>query len=641
MVGICDAQRGIADVQRRLLLGQRHGSAYPGARPRALGCADAPWPLPGGVPLWAWREIPVSIADYVGRTPMLELTRMAPPGVRLFGKLESFNPGGSVKDRIGVAMIEAAEADGLIEPGRTTIVEATSGNTGIALAFVCAAKGYDLVLTLPQGMSREREGLLRLYGARVRDHRVARRDERGRRRGAGDGEQPRRLPARPVLQPRQPRGPPPHDRPRAVGRAGRQARRARLRRRHRRHDHRRGRVPQGAQPGAARRRRRAGQLGGAVGPRPGPHKIQGIGAGFVPPVLNREIIDEVVPVDDEDAIQTARDVARREGVLVGISCGAALAAAIAIGGRPESQGPADRRRAAGLRRALRLDAVLRPVARAGAPAPARARRPAAGTLRAMFGLGTLSRVVGEVRRDVAAAHARDPAARGAGSGEILTTWPGVQAVLAHRVAHGLHTMGVPVLPRTLSMVSRTWTGIEIHPAATIGQGFFIDHGAGVVIGETAEIGNDVTLYQGVTLGGTGFQTGKRHPTLEDNVTVGAGAKLLGAITVGHGAKIGANSVVIHDVPPNTPSSATRAIRCASRARRSRDRTPTGSTCPTRSPTRSPACRRGSPSWRPRSRCCRAATASASPRCARCARRRARAPPAAVTRPGRRTRPPTQ
>ena len=169
----------------------------------------------------------------------------------------------------------------------------------------------------------------------------------------------------------------------------------------------------------------------------------------------------------------------------------------------------------------------------------------------MLGLGTLSRVIGEVRRDVAAAHDRDPAARGAGSGEILTTWPGVQAVLVHRVAHGLHTSGVPVLPRALSMVSRTWTGIEIHPAAEIGQGFFIDHGAGVVIGETAQIGDDVTLYQGVTLGGTGFATGKRHPTLEDNVTVGAGAKLLGAITVGHGAKIGANSVVINDVPPNT------------------------------------------------------------------------------------------
>src|SRR6187455_1321036 len=112
--------------------------------------------------------IPINIADWVGRTPMVQLTRLAPdaPG-SLFAKLEMLNPGGSVKDRIGVAMIEAAEAEGRIEPGRSTIVEATSGNTGIALAFVCAAKGYDLVLTLPQGMSREREGLLRLYGARV------------------------------------------------------------------------------------------------------------------------------------------------------------------------------------------------------------------------------------------------------------------------------------------------------------------------------------------------------------------------------------------------------------------------------------------------------------------------------------------
>src|ERR1051325_902195 len=108
-----------------------------------------------------------NIADHVGRTPMVRMDRLAPEGVEVFGKLEMLNPGGSVKDRIGVAMIEGAERDGLIKPGRTTIVEATSGNTGIALAFVCAAKGYDLVLTLPQGMSRERERLLRLYGATV------------------------------------------------------------------------------------------------------------------------------------------------------------------------------------------------------------------------------------------------------------------------------------------------------------------------------------------------------------------------------------------------------------------------------------------------------------------------------------------
>ena len=169
----------------------------------------------------------------------------------------------------------------------------------------------------------------------------------------------------------------------------------------------------------------------------------------------------------------------------------------------------------------------------------------------MFGLGTLARVAKELHCDVQAVRERDPAARGVTSLEILSLWPGVHALLSHRVAHALDEIGVPVVPRAMSMVARAWTGIEIHPAAKVGRAFFVDHGAGVVVGETAEIGRDVTLYQGVTLGGTGFATGKRHPTLEDNVTVGSGAKLLGPITIGHGAKIGANSVVIHDVPPNS------------------------------------------------------------------------------------------
>src|SRR5689334_12890840 len=169
----------------------------------------------------------------------------------------------------------------------------------------------------------------------------------------------------------------------------------------------------------------------------------------------------------------------------------------------------------------------------------------------MFGLGTLRRVAGEVRRDVAAAHDRDPAARGVSSAEILVSWPGVHALLSHRVSHALHHAGVPLVPRMLSTATRAITNIEIHPAAAIGQALFIDHGTGVVVGETAEIGDNVTLYQGVTLGGTGFATGKRHPTVEDNVTIGSGAKLLGPITVGHGAKVGANSVVITDVPPNS------------------------------------------------------------------------------------------
>jgi serine O-acetyltransferase len=169
----------------------------------------------------------------------------------------------------------------------------------------------------------------------------------------------------------------------------------------------------------------------------------------------------------------------------------------------------------------------------------------------MVGLERLKRVAKEITADVSTARDRDPAARGVGTFEILTGWAGVQALLAHRVSHALFESGVPLAPRTISYTSRAVTGIEIHPAARIGTDFFIDHGAGVVIGETAEIGDRVTLYQGVTLGGTGFQRGKRHPTVEDNVTVGSGAKLLGPVTVGRGAKIGANTVVVEDVPPGT------------------------------------------------------------------------------------------
>jgi serine O-acetyltransferase len=164
--------------------------------------------------------------------------------------------------------------------------------------------------------------------------------------------------------------------------------------------------------------------------------------------------------------------------------------------------------------------------------------------------GVLATIMAEVRRDVAAAQSRDPAAAGVGTLEILLAWPGVQALLAHRVASLMFRARVPLLPRIVATVARSVTGIEIHPAAEIGKGLFIDHGMGVVIGETAKVGDDVTVYQGVTLGGTGFATGKRHPTVEDHVTIGSGAKLLGPIVVGHGAKIGANTVVIHDVPPN-------------------------------------------------------------------------------------------
>ena len=288
-------------------------------------------------------RIPINIAELVGDTPLIGLPRMlegtpaAENGVELFAKLEAFNPGGSVKDRIGVAMIEAAEAEGRIEPGRTTIVEATSGNTGIALAFVCAAKGYELVLTLPQGMSRERESLLRLYGARV--------DITESLGGMGEAVEAARAMARDpdVFLPDQfsnPANPEAHRRS-----TGPEIERAL--------DGRVDVLVAGVGTGGTitgvgeyLRERVNPSLhvvavepsGSAVlsGASPGPHRIQGIGAGFVPPVLNRELIDEVIAVSDDDAIETAWTCARRAGVLAGISCGAALCAALQVAARPES-----------------------------------------------------------------------------------------------------------------------------------------------------------------------------------------------------------------------------------------------------------------------------------------------------------------
>lgn len=151
-----------------------------------------------------------------------------------------------------------------------------------------------------------------------------------------------------------------------------------------------------------------------------------------------------------------------------------------------------------------------------------------------------------MREDIQSVFHRDPAARNAF--EVVTCYPGLHAVWLHRVAHALWASGWKWLARVVSNFGRWLTGIEIHPGAKIGRRFFIDHGMGIVIGETAEIGNDVTLYQGVTLGGTSWNKGKRHPTLEDGVVVGAGAKVLGPFTVGAGAKIGSNAVVTKAVP---------------------------------------------------------------------------------------------
>ena len=278
-------------------------------------------------------------SETIGDTPMVEMRRLGQGvGGELIAKLEYLNPGGSVKDRIGVAMLDAAERDGLIEPGRSTIVEPTSGNTGIALALVCAARGYELVLTLPEGMTRERTALLRMYGAEVH--------ETASLGGMNEAvELARRIAAeREAFMPQQfsnPANPEAHRRTTAeeiwrdldgevdalvsgVGTGG---------------------TITGI--GQVLKERRRGVHVVAVEPatsavlsgRPaGPHKIQGIGAGFVPEVLDREVIDEVIAVDDETALERAREAARQEGLLVGISAGAAIDAALSLAARPEMSG---------------------------------------------------------------------------------------------------------------------------------------------------------------------------------------------------------------------------------------------------------------------------------------------------------------
>lgn len=282
-------------------------------------------------------SIPTDISALIGNTPLVQLSRLAPEA-RVYAKLEAQNPGGSVKDRIGRSMIAAAERDGLITPGQTTIVEATSGNTGIALAFVCAAKGYDLVLTLPQGMSRERERLLALYGARFEIT-----ESMGGMNEAVAAA--RKLATRDdVFLPDQfsnPANPEAHRR--STGPEIWAALEGRV-------DVLVAGVGTGGTitgTGEYLKERNPGLYVVAVEPenspvlsggRAGPHRIQGIGAGFVPRVLNREIIDEVMPISDDDAVSCAQAMAAREGVLAGISGGAAAHAALSIAAREEFAG---------------------------------------------------------------------------------------------------------------------------------------------------------------------------------------------------------------------------------------------------------------------------------------------------------------
>ncbi len=284
-------------------------------------------------------RIHAEASETVGGTPLVALRRLGEGvGAEVCAKLEYLNPGGSVKDRIGVAMIDAAEEAGEIAPGRTVIVEPTSGNTGIALAMVCAARGYELILTMPEGMSRERAKLLRAYGAEVREtpsmggmNEAVELAERIRDQRKGFMPQQFSNPANPEIHRRTTAEEIWNDCDGEIGAFVT------------------GAGTGGTITGVGRmlRERSPETLVVAVEPAtspvlsggaPGPHKIQGIGPGFVPEVLDRSVIDEVMTVDDEEALETARLAARKEGILAGISAGANIRAALEVAGRPDLAG---------------------------------------------------------------------------------------------------------------------------------------------------------------------------------------------------------------------------------------------------------------------------------------------------------------
>ncbi len=610
----------------------------------------------------------------IGRTPLVQLHRVtdgAPATV--LAKIESRNPAYSVKCRIGAAMIWDAERRGLLGPGKE-LVEPTSGNTGIALAFVAAARKIPLTLTMPETMSIERRKLLLAYGAKL----VLTEGVRGMSGAVARAEEiAATAPQRYVLlqQFKNPANPAIHEETTGpeiwndtdgavdifvsgVGTGGTITGVSRYIKKTKAKAIKSVAVEPSASPVLTQQR--AGQP-----LKPAPHKIQGIGAGFIPAVLDLSVVDEIEQVTNEDAILYARRLALEEGILAGISCGAAIAVAVRIAKRPENAGKTivvvlpdsgERYLSSVLFEGIFDDKGLAKKNRVVTPIPLSAQRELDWDIAAIVAelrglrdeslakrhrlgrpaklpsrkaLGTIveslsaalfpnrlstreltnesidyfvghtldnalreltDQVVRELeyladpdegginRRvqgvqlvrefsqrlpairsllesDIYSAYEGDPAANSID--EVLACYPGITAVMHYRLAHALYLLGAKLVARTIAEIAHSMTGIDIHPGAKIRGHFFIDHGTGVVIGETAEIGERVRLYHGVTLGAKRFHVDDdgaivkglaRHPIVEDDVVIYAGATILGRITIGRRSVIGGNVWLTRSVP---------------------------------------------------------------------------------------------
>ena len=407
-----------------------------------------------------------SLLSLIGNTPILKANNLF-EGNNVFVKLEKFNPGGSIKDRAALGMIEEAEKNGLLKENGV-IVEPTSGNTGIAIAMIGKIKGYKVIITMPETMSKERRDMIKAYGAEI----ILTEGSKGMKGAIEEAE--RLASTKGYFMPQQ-----------FLNEANAKKHYETTAEEIIRD------IPDldvfiagvgtgGTITGVGRKLKEYNPNIKIVAVEPsdsavlsgensGPHKIQGIGAGFVPKIYDSSVVDEIIKVKNEDAYTMAKNFADKEGVL---------------------------------------------------------------------GVKILFK---NLKYDIENVMKNDPAART--KLEVLLLYQSIHVLIFYRIAHGLYKIKLFFLARLISQLGRFFTGIEIHPGAKIGKGLFIDHGMGVVIGETAEIGDN-----GVTLGGTGKDKGKRHPTIGNNVIIGCGAKILGPISIGDGAKIGANSVVLKNVP---------------------------------------------------------------------------------------------